>query len=219
MSLLLSAVRDLRAAPGGHGTVREEVWPALGSPAGGTVCGLYSGARPHRGGALSDAGTSQPRQRSAGFFWLWRETPVWQVSWHHQIQAGVCVTCKICQEYPCSDNPCLCALSIPSFSLFESADGASSCMVMVVEAFIQLRGGPKLIDLCGAPSMFQLKHMLNEKHCQIWVQQTEQLVGSHHRNGYDRGELGDVPAFRCCILPAHLPGAISWLFLCHQVSE
>lgn len=164
MSLLLSAVRDLWAAPGGHRTVRAEVWPALGPAAGGTVRGFYSGARAYRGGALSDAWTSQPCQRSAGFFWLWRETPFWQVSWHHQIQAGVYVTRKICQECPCSGNPSLCSFHTIILSV-KSADGAFSCMVVGVETFIQLCGGTELTGQCGAPPVFQLKHMLNEKHC------------------------------------------------------
>lgn len=68
MSVMLSVGRDLWTAIRGHRTVREEVWPALGPPAGGTVCGFYSGARSYRGGALSDAWPSQPCQRSAGFF-------------------------------------------------------------------------------------------------------------------------------------------------------
>lgn len=68
MSVVLSVGRDLWTAIRGHRTVREEVWPALGPPAGGTMRGFYSGARSYRGGALSDAWPSQPCQRSAGFF-------------------------------------------------------------------------------------------------------------------------------------------------------
>lgn len=38
-------------------------------------------------------------------------------------------------------------------------------MVVGVEAFIQLSSGAELLGLCRAPPVFQLKHMLNEKHC------------------------------------------------------
>lgn len=37
-------------------------------------------------------------------------------------------------------------------------------MVLGVEAFTQLSGGAELIGLCGAPPVFRLKYMLNEKH-------------------------------------------------------
>lgn len=47
----------------------------------------------------------------------------------------------------------------------ESSDEAFSHLVVGVEAFIQLSGGAELSGLCGAPPVFQLKHMLNEKHC------------------------------------------------------
>lgn len=86
MSLLLSFGRDLWAAIGGHCAVREEVWAAVSPTAGGTVCGFYSGARTYRGGTLSDAWASQPCQRFAGFFWLWREATLWQVSWHQKFR-------------------------------------------------------------------------------------------------------------------------------------
>lgn len=47
----------------------------------------------------------------------------------------------------------------------ESTDGAFSHMVLGVEAFTQLSGGAELIGLYGAPPVFRLKYMLNEKHC------------------------------------------------------
>ena len=119
MSLFLSLGRNLWTAVGGHCAVWEKVWPALGPTAGGTVCRFYSGARSYRRGALSDAWPSQPCQRSAGFFWLWREAPFWQVSCHHQFQADLPVAYKLWQEWPCSGYSSLHVLSTLSFSSFK----------------------------------------------------------------------------------------------------
>lgn len=71
---------------------------------------------------------------------------------------GVCVIRKICQDCPCSDNPSLQVLSIPSFSLLKVLMELSPAWWWVWRPLFSSEVDQELIDLCGAPSVFQLKH-------------------------------------------------------------
>jgi len=163
MSLSLSFGRDLWTAIGGHCAVREEVWPAVSPTAGGTVCGFYSGARSYRGGTLSDAWSSQPCQRFAGFFWLWREAALWQVSWKQQIQLFYLWHVKSGRN--CLMVAILVMCSLHSESCWGFLQRGFECWGLHLSQCLS-RGGEIELESC----------------CQMWIQPTQQLVGSHHKN-------------------------------------
>lgn len=118
---------------------------------------------------------------------------------------------------PCSGNPSLHVPSTPSFYLLKALRELSPAWWWVWRPLFSSAVEQSSLGCAGLLQCFSLST--------CWMKSIARL-------GAAEGAVGGIPpqkrawqrwtrwctAFRYCILPADVPGAISWLFLCHQVS-